>query len=230
MATWTLSEIGLVGARAANFPNHKVEHWNALRACIDGIRDLLREVNDDMTKIENDSDLNPTGLARKRAEAGKAALAKFDDFTKLQVAEFQVQNRIENLRQKIRTLIAQGEPKSAVEAAMAGEIRAFLAKQQSPAMAAIQHRADPRVIAAVLNAPSFLSGMTEEEVGNFRSAALDSTDPAQEEREVSNALDVCRAAIKAGQQMIARRADIRKDPDGKWRHIGETMPRPNLAA
>src|SRR4051812_4907771 len=158
MATWITVEIALVGAQAANFPNLKVEHWIALRTCVDGVRDLMREVNDEMTKVENDRDLNPTGLARKRAEVGKAALAKFDDFTKFQVAEFQVQNRVETLRQKIRALISQGEPKSASEVAIAGEIRAFLAKQQSSPIAAIQHRADPRVIAAVLNAPSFLSG------------------------------------------------------------------------
>jgi hypothetical protein len=228
--SWTVAQIALTGAQAANFPNHKVPHWIALRNCVEGVRELLREVNEEMTAIENDRDLNPPGLARKRAGVAKAALSKLDDFIKLQVAEFEVENRIESLRQKIRTLIAQGEPKSPAEAALAGEIRAYLAKQKSPALAAIQHMADPRVVAAVLNAPSFLSGMAEEEVGKFRSAALDSTDPAQEEREVTSALAVCRTAIKAAQQMIGRRTDVRKDPDNKWRHINESAPRPNLAA
>jgi hypothetical protein len=228
--TWTLNEIAMVGAQAANFPNHKVEHWTALRTCVEGIREFLRDINGEMTAIEKDRDLNPTGLARKRAEVGKKAVAKLDDFTKLQIAEHHVENRIAAMRQKIQAQIAQGEPKTSAEAALAGEIRAYIGKQQNPAMAAVQQKNDPRVIAAILNAPAFLSGLTDEQLGTFRAAALDSSDPAQEERQVSNALDVCRAAIRAAQHMIARRADLRRDPDGAWRYIKEALPRAELAA
>src|SRR5207249_54995 len=116
------------------------------------------------------------------------------------------------------------------EATLTSEIRAYIAKQQSPAMAAIQHKNDPRVVAAVLNAPAFLSGLTDEEVGQVRSAALESTDSALEEREVSHALGVCREAVKSAQRLIARRADLRHDPDGKWRHINEPTSGISLAA
>jgi hypothetical protein len=74
-------------------------------------------------------------FAAQRAEVAKEVIAKFDDFTKLQLAEHEVEKRFETLRGKIRALLAQGEPKTPAETTLAEKIRAFIGKQKSPALA-----------------------------------------------------------------------------------------------
>lgn len=232
MATgaWNDSYINVVGAQATKFPNVNVDHWNRLRTCIDGVRELLRDVNNEMNAIERDPDLKPQAIARKVTEAGKSAAAKLDNFTMLQLAEHAAETRIEKLQKGIREVLLRGEPKNPGEVAVLSEIRSHIRDQKDKAaMFAAGHRNDPRVVSAVLGAPAFLSGMTDAEVGNFRSAVLDSSDPANEQEQVERALDVCRAAIKHAQSMIKERAGIRKDPDGAWRHSSEA-PRYAAAA
>jgi hypothetical protein len=123
---------------------------------------------------------------------------------------------MENLHAKMDTLVAEGKPKDVAEAQIASEIRAHIARSENPAMTALKLKDNKQAIAAVLGAPCFLSGLSEQEAGAFRAQVLESTDQQKELVEIENALKVCHAAIKSAASMVASRGRVRQgSPDGQ---------------
>jgi len=229
MATWNPTLIAAVGSQAYQFPNIPVAHWEALRNSVDGVRDLLNDVNDQMTAVEQSPDLKPSGITRQRAAIAKTALGKLKNFAKLDIARHQVDKRVATLKSKTQALLDAGAAKTPGDAAIAVQIRDWLSRQggngddagSKRLAAAVSKIKDPRFVSAILEAPAYLSGLTDDQVGIVRAQALDSTDPSNEARAVSNALDVAEAAVKRASNMIAERAGMRADPDGQWRHQTE---------
>jgi hypothetical protein len=215
---WTANQIAIVGARASKFPTHEVVHWQTLRAVPPRIRELLHVANETMAQIEVDPNLSAEGKKRKRADAARETIAQLCN--PMEPAESAAGRRIEKLRDKLDALVAEGRPKDAAEAQIAAEIRAHVARSERPAMTALKLKGNKQAVAAILEAPCFLSGLNEIEASAFRSQVLDATDQQKEMHEIENALTVCRAAIKTATTMLATRGQLRQNSlNGAWEII-----------
>jgi hypothetical protein len=210
---WTNNQIAMVGAQASKFPTHEVVHWQALRAVPERVRKLIRDVNEKITQVENDKNLSAEGIKHKRAAIAHEA---YDELNKLKEPAPAVSRRMETLSQKMSGVLTQGNPKDAIEGQVAGEIRAFVARQQSPVLAALKLKGDAQAVAAILGAPSFLSGLSDDEAATFRAQVLEGTEPAKEAAEIKKAIGVCSDAIKSAAAMITARANMRQRHDGTW--------------
>jgi hypothetical protein len=211
---WTENRISLVGAQDTKFPTHEVLHWQELRTVPERVRELIRATNETMTQIENDPNLSAEGIQHKRADFAREVLAQLDKL--MEPAESAAGRRIEKLREKMDAVVTKGKPKDVAEAQIAAEIRAHIAKQESPVMAALRLKGDAKAISAVLDAPPFLSGLNEQEAATLRAEALASTEQQHEVNEITNALAVCKGAIKGAASMICERAKVRQRHDGTW--------------
>jgi hypothetical protein len=71
---------------------------------------------------------------------------------------------------------------------------------------------------AVLSAPAFLSGMTNEGVERLRAAALESLYPSEraEMEQLTSAEKIAREAVISARNRIAERAGLVKDAAGNW--------------
>lgn len=225
MPNWTEAEIGIVGGLADRFSQVPVLHWAALRECIDSIRAMLRDLNVRMGDIEGNTDLSPNGRARQLTDAASSALSKLENYQPLTKAMQLAEGRITALKEKTTPL--PKTPATAAEIVIASDIRRHIAGQENPSHAAWKLSSDPRVIAAILQAPSFLSGLTDEDVANIRNAAVKAAHPDQvrEIAEIENALRVCQKAIASAQRKIAQRANMRRDADGIWRAFISAVPK-----
>ena len=208
--TWTDAQLNMIGAQAIRFPDNQTLHWTAIRETPNRIRELMRDLNTEMTAVEGNPDLSVDGVNRMRAQAAKEALSKLEKVT--EPAEREATKRVEKLQEKSNAFLEQGK----AEPHIAVEIRSHLAKQKSPIMAALKQKNDPRVISAVIEAPAFLSGMTEEEASTLRANALAGTEQHKEVIEITKAIEVCRNAVKSAAAMIGVRAKMRKRHGGEW--------------
>jgi hypothetical protein len=105
-----------------------------------------------------------------------------------------VERRIAKVKEKV-TLLPESPTPTGVEIALAGEIRAAVkAEKDNAEKFAFGLRADPKVMAALLSAPPFLSGLTAEGIERLRAAALESIYP--EERAEIEGRGACGVAGK----------------------------------
>src|SRR5262249_43307382 len=113
----------------------------------------------------------------------------------------------------------------------ATEIRSLVRDQKEPERFAFEHRSDAKLVAAILAAPPFLSGLTPEAVDRIRTIALETLHPGEtkEIAELEAAEKVARQAVKLAQERVAKRAELRQDPDGAWRHTSEPSPAASAA-
>lgn len=220
----TDATINMVGAQSLKWPDDKAPHWNEMRRCIAFVKDHLRELDQEITAIEKDPDLNPQGMVRKRSERAREAAKKLNDLGLLHSSEVMVEQRVEAMQKKVSKLLNAGAPENAHDVLVAGEIRAYVAKldERERLMFLANNKDDMRTVAAVLNAPAFLSGLSTDDQGKFRGLVLESADPAVEQQEVERALDTCRQAVRQAQTLIAERAELRRGLDGELRHSSET--------
>jgi hypothetical protein len=215
MSKWSKAEIALIGAHDCKFPNHEVIHWQQLRAAPQRVRELMRVTNEKMTQVESDPNLSGEGIRQKRADIARETFGELGKL--IQPAESAAARRSEKLREKMDAFLSEGKPKDIGEAQIAGEIRAHVARSESPAMAALKLKGDKRAVAAVLGAPCYLSGLNETEASAVRAQVLESTDEHRELRQIEHAVDVCRASIKSAEAMIVKRAQVRQNSlNGSW--------------
>jgi hypothetical protein len=212
MATWSENQIATVGSQASRFPDHQVIHWMELRAAPEKIRALVQETNVKMTGVESSRELAPEGVKNQRAQLAKTAIAELDKV--IEPAQRAAARRIEALNQKLSTAIAKPE-----DASVAAEIRRHIAGKPSPILAALALKGHAETVAAILGAPSYLSGLSEQEAATLRTQVLSSTDQHKELREIQNALNVCHQTVKSATAMILERAKMRQSHDGTWQEI-----------
>jgi hypothetical protein len=209
--SWTKERINLVGAHDIAFPTTTVTHWNQLRAVTKGVREELTELDATLLKIEQNKDLSAEGIKRQKAAVAKEVLTKLQNYHSLELAEYEAGVRAEKLDQKVSEVMALGKPRDHGEAQVASEIRSFLKQQGDGAlMKAVSLKSDYRLINAVLSAPAFLSGMSEDDVGKLKAEVLQTSDPQIEKVALQRAVDVCRSAVNTATTMIVERAGLRK--------------------
>ena len=82
----------------------KTPAWNPLRDCGEALRALLRALDDACHRAEQNADLKPEAIARRRKELGDQALSKLAAFQPLQTAERAVDQSINSLEPKMQNL------------------------------------------------------------------------------------------------------------------------------
>ena len=103
---------------------------------------------------------------------------------------------------------------------MLSEIRAHLAAMKENKMRFLaKHVADGQVAAAVLSAPSFLSGLSDEEFSFLRTRVEEHVAPGvvKARTETLKALEHAEQGRQRALDKIAERAGLTKGPDGTWR-------------
>jgi hypothetical protein len=121
-------------------------------------------------------------------------------------------------------------PTNVTDVALAQEIRNYVGKQKSPIDVAVKSMSDPRVLSAILNAPAFLSGLSDVEFKLVRERARAALHPeqVQMQQQLTKARDELRAGIAATKRMLLERCELRDDDDGQFRSIHEPLPRGTL--
>ena len=212
----TISEtrIATIGAQSLRWPAHETLQWQKMRDAVAAAQNAVRELDGKVMAIEADPDLNEAAKVRKAGEAAMAAIEALDSLPDYRTAARLVAEQIEKIEAK-RTEMPKA-PNNVGDAMLLAEIRAHVAKQDSPLAFAHNHRHDPRVLAAVSNAPAFLSGMSDEQHNTFVASATGALFPDEEARkkEHTDAIEVTRKAIETAKSIIGERGHLVKTPGG----------------
>jgi len=214
---WTAAQIATVGSQVATLPDAEVLHWKGARDVTAAVQAILTETDTALAAIEDDAGLNQAGIDARRAEIAKAALEKIKTGSKLDVAKAHAARRAEALKAKVEKTRADNKP-DAAEAVVHGEIRAHIAKSESPLTTATAlARSNKQVAAAIFGAPAFLSGLTGEQIETLRSViTVDDSPEAKELQQIEKALAICDSTIRSAESLIATRAKMRKTTEGGW--------------
>lgn len=227
MATvgWTEMDLKRVGWQSESWPavadlemKSTTTAWMALREHIDSIRGYLESFDTAAVGIDADRSLTELGKTQKAQPIAKLALSYCENPKAFAKVEEQVTRQIENL-QMMMTGIPQA-PEDPVTAMMMAEIRAHLASEpQAKRLAKARSLlTDKRVCSAIFNAPSFLSGMSDDEHKLLRTEAEQVLHPAERKArdELVEALNVAREASRMATNKVAQRAKLAKAPSGEW--------------
>jgi hypothetical protein len=170
------------------------------------------------TEIEADPRLSREGKAEERKKAAEKALAAFASSRTLARAQESVASVMEKWEAKVSTVVRP--PKDHGEAVVAAQIRDRLSNTSDvkDRMAFLEkHSSDPTVASAILLAPSFLSGLSEQELALVRSkierVALP-PDIIGAKAAVSNALAEVERGWRLAYEKIASRGGLAKGLDG----------------
>ncbi|MEH2573475.1 hypothetical protein [Bradyrhizobium sp. AZCC 1708] len=204
--------------------------WDRLRECVDALRGLVSTSNAHCLEAEQDQDLSPEGVIRRRTQLGHQALTELANFKPFQLAEKAVANNLAHLEERMVEL-----PKpttNAIEFMLEQEIRAYISEQPSRLNFVIKSLADQRVTSAVLNAPPYLSGLTDVEWNVVRERARAALHPAQSEMQewLKKALAEVQEGIAAAKRMLLERCEMREDGEGQFRSIREPIQKGKPAA
>jgi hypothetical protein len=215
MARWSNVEKNGLGAVSAKWPRG-ISHWDSLHESIGGLRSLLEVLDNAFEAIDADGDLSSSGKTKRKIAEGASVLKELESYSALEKASNAVARRIEKVREKITVL--PGQPLGAAEIAVAAEIRAAIKAEADPEKYAFGLRSDARVVQAVLGAPGFLSGLSDQAVDRLRESALHALHPKEvaEIDELTAAEKVARDALAVARERIAARAGFIKGPDGTW--------------
>jgi hypothetical protein len=205
--TFTATEIKarVAAPRATWPPPDTLASWKSLHDAVDLLHYVVSGVNDDVARIEANSDLSPDGIARQRADIGAKALQELESFGPLRKAEKAVGENIEYLNEKMTGL--PKPPSDFMESIMAVEVRGIVRSQQHPTNFVLSNLADPRVVGAVLNAPAALSGLKDEEVAIVRDKARTQLHPKEHamQQQLEKALADLHTGVENSKRMIRER-------------------------
>jgi len=203
--------------------------WSRLHEAVDALHGLCRAVDNNCLQTEQNIDLSPDGVARRRTELGRQALTELASFKAFKTAEKATLNDIEFLEKKMVDL---PQPPSSVADVPGKEIRNHIRQQKSPIDFVIKHISNPRVLAAVLSEESFLSGLSDVELSVVRERARTALHPVQADMQakLTKALNELREGVEATQRLLLERTEMRADDDGQFRSVHEPLPRGRLTA
>jgi hypothetical protein len=188
--------------------------WARLHETVRKIKDLVAAADKEICDLEiaRSKKLDPTlsdlGHVQKIGQVGIKFIEQLttNDVVGLARAEKAVNDYVTKEKNAVPQITLKiGTPGS--DEPLASEIRAYCKTQTkcSPGLWATMNRSDPRVFAAIANAPAFLSGLTAAEHKEFISSAHNALTPAAA-REAQKALDDVRASVAKAERTIATRA------------------------
>jgi hypothetical protein len=181
--------------------------WSRLHDCVDALQDLVRTVGLHCVEAEQNRDFSAAGIMRRRLELGRQALTELANFKPFQAAEKATLDNIDYLEKKMIDL--PQPPTNVADVALAQEIRSYVSKQKSPIDVAVRAMSDHRILSAILNAPPFLSGLSDAEFKVVRERARAALHPEQVkmQQQLTKSLEELRAGLAATKRMLLERCE-----------------------
>ena len=185
--------------------------WSRLHDCVDALHGLIQTVHHGCAEAEQNTDFSSAGITRRRTELGRQALTELTNFKPFQIAEKATLENIDYLETKMVDL--PQPPTHIADVALAQEIRQYIRGQKSPIDLAVKSISEPRILNAILNAPAFLSGLSDTEFNLVRERARTALHPeqAQMQKSLTRALDELREGSAATKRMLLERCEMEQD-------------------
>ena len=186
----------------------KTVAWDRLRECVEALRGLVQTVDSHCVEAEQNQDLSPSGVTRRRTECGRQAMTELANFKPFQLAEKAVLQNLEFLETKMADL--PQPPTSVADVSLAQEIRQYVRSRKSPLDTAVDSITDARVLGAILNAPPFLSGLSETEFNLVRQRARTALHPEQTkmQEQLNKAMAELREGLLATGRILSERCGV----------------------
>jgi len=142
---------------------------------------------------------------------GRQAISELENWPPLHAAERAVARDVEHLEKRMVDL--PPPPTNVADVALAQEIRQFVRSHKSPIDIAMRSASDPRILSAILNAPAFLSGLSDTELNVVRERAPTGLHPeqVQMQKSLTKALDDVREGGSATKRMLLERCKMAPD-------------------
>ena len=138
-------------------------HWSALRYAVAVARKRVTKAFGEFAAIDDDKSLSREGKASKKKEVAEAAVADLERSKSLEKARASVEHQVAKWNEQLG--LTPKAPESLGDAMIHAEIRSHLAALKPPDRMAFIDAHTTEVAAAILAAPSFLSGLTLAELG-----------------------------------------------------------------
>lgn len=189
--------------------------WDKLLGGVTALKALVRKLDNECVAAEGDRGLSAEGIALRHKELAQKALVQLANFAPMQSAEKAVANELAALEERMIKL--PSSPTEVSDLMLAAEIRSYVAQQKNPVEFAFQSVEDNRVLGAVIGAPAFLSGLTDEHLGQLREKAREKHNPQQVEKQRSlrKALADLQEGVEATKRLVLQRTEMRMDSSGE---------------
>jgi len=189
-------------------------HWLKLHAAANEARQRVASAWAAMDEIDADIDLSPQGKGRKKQQFAADAIADFQKSKALLEAKDAVERQLAKWEKE--TGLAIKTPTNLAEIVMQSEIRAHLAAMKDKRLAFLErHATDPRVASAILGAPPFLSGLTDDDVAFVHNKIEQRVAPeiAEARTTTLKALEQAEQGWRRAQAKIGERAGLGRGCD-----------------
>ena len=214
MPTITETRLAMIGAYSARWPTDETSEWRALRAVVTDARRMVRETNDELESYEKNPDISAIGKLKVRSSTSLGAIKKLQELPSLRLAEREVGAALAGLDgARAEKLKPSNDPADVLRE---GEIRSYIREQKDPMQAALKVASDPRVYAAIRNAPAFLSGLTPEQFNLLVAQAEGGLWPAESARKqlLQGALAEAQRAVTQAVDLIAQIGQLTRTATG----------------
>jgi hypothetical protein len=167
-----------------------------------------------MAAVDDDETLSPAGKDLKKKEIAEAAIAGFEKSKTLAAARASVEAQTKKWDKDLGLVPEQ--PATIGAAMIQAEIRSHLAAMRAGERMSFIEAHTSDVAQAVLNAPSFLSGLTTAELGVVKQRIEARANPeiAKAKTETTRALANAEAGWRSAVRQISERAGLGKPLDG----------------
>jgi hypothetical protein len=198
--------------------------WTKLHDAVDALHGLAGIVESNCRQAEDNIDLTPAGIDRRRTAVGQQAYSELVNFAPFVAAEKAADNTITLLENRMTDL--PQPPTTYADVAQAEEIRSHVRRQKHPVDFVLKNLSNPRVVRAVLTVDAFLSGLSDTEFNVVRERARAALHPVQTEVQarLAKALEELRGGLEAAKRLVLERCELRLDGDGVARSIREPLP------
>lgn len=168
-----------------------------------------------MAAIDSDRNLSPAGRDLKKREIADAAVASFEKAKTLADARHSVERQLSNWDKQLG--LTPEQPATIGDAMIQAEVRSHLAALRGGDRMAFIDAHATEVAAAMLAAPSFLSGLTPAELGKQRIEARANPEIAKAKAETAKALQETEDGWRAAIRQISVRGDLGNAHEGMVR-------------
>ena len=216
MQTVSAASLATIGAKSTRWPDSPALQWVSMRQVIADCRDAVAGVGDVIDTTKADGDLTDQAKSRRISRAALDAIDRLDALPSMERAERLVGDFLQGQRERRPTRIVP--PSTPHDVQVAAELRAWVARQKSSFDTALKLATDTVAMSAILTAPGFLSGLSDEATNAVRAAAEQAIDPdAVQIRKLNeDAIAECRTTIVQTKSRIGQIANLRKAGSGRF--------------
>ena len=211
------SEFDALRLRSSICPNLErwptdTTHWAALVRAGGEMRAIVSKGLKEIAAVDANKQLSAEGKRTKKHEIARQALNQLQEPGSLLRARSTVMDQMQRWAAKVSTNIKPAEDHAT--AVLHAQCREKIASLKEGRIAFLQkHGTDPTVASALLEAPPFLSGLSEGELAMVRDAVEKkflSPEIVEAKGKVADALLETERSLRAGQAMIRQHAGLDK--------------------